>query len=132
MQLELASRKRMGIVKRLLSNLPLFYMIVKGDGIVALNSAGQLMRREVTKDRPLVVDNENVVAWTAGLTPTPKLATRKGGKLRRAATSFITGEGIVMKFTGNGTVYLQTRVDRFARLERRIRKVERGSSIIGI
>jgi uncharacterized protein (AIM24 family) len=32
-----------------------------------------------------------------------------GGFLKRAMNSAATGEGLVMKFTGPGTVYMQTR-----------------------
>ena len=129
-QLHLAGFKRISFWKRMLSNTSLFYMIAKGEGAIALQSCGQLQQQEIAPDTPLRVDNEHIVAWTTGLTVTPGLAvqntggTKKRGLFRRAFSSLMSGEGIVMTFSGTGTVFFQTRLDRILRLEKRMARLE--------
>ena len=132
-RLELAGLKRMGFWKRVLSNTGLFYMIAKGEGAIALEACGQLQSHRITPaDGTFVVDNEHVVAWTAGLKVEPQLAvqnndgaqTKKKSNVRRAISSMMSGEGVVMAFSGTGTVFFQTRLDRIPPLEIRMARLE--------
>ena len=60
-----------------------------------------LITLDVTPDKPLVIDNDHVVAWDAGLNYNIEIASGVFG--------FTTGEGLVNRFTGNGQVIIQTR-----------------------
>lgn len=79
----------------------LFVMETAGQGDLLVSSFGDLIELECTADRPLVIDNEHVVAWDAGLSYSIEVASGTFG--------FTTGEGLVNKFTGNGKILIQTR-----------------------
>ena len=79
----------------------LFVMEVHGEGSLLVSAFGDLLALDVTPDGPLVVDNEHVVAWDAGLDYHIEVASGMFG--------FTTGEGLVNSFNGSGRVYIQTR-----------------------
>ena len=76
-------------------------METSGSGDILINSFGSLITLDVTPDKPLVIDNDHVVAWDAGLNYNIEIASGVFG--------FTTGEGLVNRFTGNGQVIIQTR-----------------------
>lgn len=78
-----------------------FVMQTNGVGDVIVSSFGDILPIEVSSDRPMIIDNEHVVAWDANLSYEIKIASGTFG--------FTSGEGIVNEFRGNGTVYIQTR-----------------------
>lgn len=133
--IKLAGLKKMSFWKRIMSNTGLFYMIASGQGAIALEACGQLQSRRISSEDdsgPFIVDNEHVVAWTAGLVMTPQLAqsnvdgAKKKSTIRRAISSVVSGEGVVMVFSGTGTVFYETRLDRIASLETRMSNLEMG------
>jgi uncharacterized protein (AIM24 family) len=67
-----------------------------------LSSFGSMVRREVTPENSLIVDEDHLVAWTAGL----DLSRQKDGSIK---SSVFGGEGLVTEFRGEGEVWLQTR-----------------------
>lgn len=71
-----------------------------GGGRVLINSYGAIERVEI--DGSYVVDNGHVVAWTGDL------SYRVGSVGGLWATTF-SGEGLVIRFNGKGTIWLQTR-----------------------
>lgn len=79
----------------------LFVMETEGDGEILVSAFGSILELEVTPDRPLVIDNEHVVAWDANLDYHLEIASGTFG--------FTTGEGIVNYFSGKGKVLIQTR-----------------------
>lgn len=79
----------------------LFIMETAGQGSMLLNCFGDLIELECTRERPLIVDNMHVVAWSADINYNIQVASGIFG--------FKTGEGLVNEFVGNGTVYIQTR-----------------------
>lgn len=79
----------------------LFVMETSGEGDVFINAFGSLMEIEVALDRPVTVDNEHVVAWDRSLDYSIEIASGTFG--------FMTGEGLVNRFTGSGKVIIQTR-----------------------
>ncbi|MDD6257784.1 MAG: TIGR00266 family protein [Erysipelotrichaceae bacterium] len=79
----------------------LFVMETAGSGDILINSFGSLITLDVTYDNPITVDNEQVVAWDAGLDYCIEIASGMFG--------FTTGEGLVNRFSGEGQVIVQTR-----------------------
>lgn len=77
-------------------------LAVGGRGTAFLAAAGALRERAVAPGDPLVVDEDHLVAWTDGLS----VARRRDGSLK---TTVLGGEGAVTEFSGEGTVWLQTR-----------------------
>lgn len=79
----------------------LFVMETSGSGDILIASFGDIMELEVTPDKPLVVDNSHVLAWSHDLDYTIDIASGTFG--------FKTGEGLVNTFRGSGKVLIQTR-----------------------
>ncbi len=77
----------------------LFNMKTSGNGTFFVNSFGDLVK--VKCNGALEVDNSHAVAWDSNLQYRLKVASGSFG--------FKTGEGLVMEFSGNGYVYVQTR-----------------------
>lgn len=75
---------------------------LSGQGLAFLSSFGSMVRRDVTPDNPLTVDENHLVAWTAGM----DLSREKDGSIK---SSLLGGEGLVTTFRGDGEVWLQTR-----------------------
>ena len=77
-----------------------FFLKCSGVGDLLINSYGAIEKVEVNGSYK--VDTGHVVAFEGDLTYT----IRKAGGW---AASFLSGEGLVLEFTGTGTVWLQTR-----------------------
>ena len=78
-----------------------FIMKTSGEGDVLISAYGDLLELEVDEYHPLTVDNEHVVAWDVNLDYEIKVASGTFG--------FVSGEGFVNEFHGNGKIYIQTR-----------------------
>lgn len=94
--------KRQGIGKAIFSGEGLFVFKVSGTGIMWINSFGAVIRKDMVEGERYIVDNGHLVAWNTKYV------------LERVASGGIisglsAGEGLVCKFTGPGTVFLQTR-----------------------
>lgn len=79
----------------------LFVMETSGEGDILISSFGDILELEVSPDKPLVVDNSHVLAWSYDLNYTIDIASGTFG--------FKTGEGLVNTFRGSGKVLIQTR-----------------------
>ncbi len=77
-----------------------FFLRCRGDGEVLINSYGAIQRVEV--DGKYLVDTGHVVGFDGSLTY----------KIRRVGgwkSTLLSGEGLVLEFSGTGTLWLQTR-----------------------
>ncbi len=95
-----ANTKFQGLVKGFFSGAGLFLIKCEGKGDVYFNSYGSIIEIDV-KDR-LVVDNNHIVAFTDGLTYDVR-------KVAGYKSLFLSGEGLVTMFSGQGKVWVQTR-----------------------
>lgn len=111
--------KAQGLGKAMFSGEDLFVYRVNGNGLMWVSSFGAITRREVSETcswalfvhandvsqipagQQHIVDNGHLVAWNCDY----KIEKAGGGLF----TSMKTGEGAVCRFTGPGTVYIQTR-----------------------
>jgi uncharacterized protein (TIGR00266 family) len=91
---------RFGGLRAFFSGEGAFLLEVSGQGDVFFCSYGGLVEKEVEGE--LVVDTGHVVAWE------PSLSYTIGGMGGVKQTLF-SGEGLVMRFRGQGKIYLQTR-----------------------
>lgn len=87
-------------LKAIFSGEGAFTIVVSGDGDLFFNSYGAIIEKQV--DGALTVDTGHAVAWESGLKYN---VTTIGG----VKSTLLSGEGIVLNFTGTGTVFLQTR-----------------------
>lgn len=78
-----------------------FIMETSGEGDLLVNAFADMIELEVTDSRPLIIDNEHVVAWDSTLDYNIRVASGTFG--------FVSGEGLVNEFHGNGKVLIQTR-----------------------
>lgn len=91
---------RFGGLKAIFSGEGAFVFEAEGDGDILFNAYGAIVEREL--DGELTVDTGHVVAWESSL----DYSIEGMGGLKQ---TFFSGEGLVMRFTGTGKIWLQTR-----------------------
>lgn len=87
----------------------LFIMKSQGQGKIAVAGFGSIREVDVTPNKPILVDNGHLVAWDAGLSYELTLNMSHSGFFGKLIESTTTGEGIVLKFSGQGKVYVCSR-----------------------
>ncbi|POR39170.1 DUF124 domain-containing protein [Tolypocladium paradoxum] len=94
--------KRQGLGKAIFSGEGLFVYRFTGTGLLWLTSFGAIIRKDLVDGEKYIVDNGHLVAWN---TKYVLERVASGGIM----SNFASGEGLVCKFTGPGTVFIQTR-----------------------
>lgn len=94
--------KSQGISKAVFSGEGLFVYKISGQGILWCTSFGAIIRKDLQKDEKYIIDNGHLVAWNCKYI-LERVAS--GG----IVSNMMAGEGLVCKFTGPGTVFMQTR-----------------------
>ncbi len=94
--------KSQGLAKGLFSKEGLFIIEAQGTGKLFLSSFGAIHKIEL-KGEEVIIDNGHMVAWESSLTY--KLEKASSGFI----SSFTSGEGLVARFSGTGSIYIQTR-----------------------
>ncbi len=87
-----------------------FVMETSGMGKVAVSGFGSIYEMQIEAGKDIIVDNGHVVAWDSSLEYEVTMSTSSSsgifGKLLNSQTS---GEGLVLRFKGSGTVYMCSR-----------------------
>jgi uncharacterized protein (TIGR00266 family) len=96
--------KMQNLSKGLFSGEGFFISRISGRGTLVLNSFGAIHRVDLAPGQEYIVDNHHLVAWTAKTEYGIEKASSSGWM-----SSITSGEGLVCRFRGPGTVYLQTR-----------------------
>ncbi|KAL2264711.1 hypothetical protein VTJ83DRAFT_7221 [Remersonia thermophila] len=94
--------KRQSLGKAMFSGEGLFVYKFTGTGLLWLTSFGAIIRKDLVDGEKYIVDNGHLVAWN---TKYVMERVSSGGIISGLAS----GEGLVCKFTGPGTVFIQTR-----------------------
>ncbi|HEU4852596.1 MAG TPA: AIM24 family protein, partial [Telluria sp.] len=76
---------------------------------VAISGFGAMRVIDVTPDKEVIIDNAHVVCWDAGLRHDITVGTSRGGLLGGLVNSQFSGEGMVIRFSGRGKVYVCSR-----------------------
>ncbi|KAI0157016.1 tryptophan RNA-binding attenuator protein-like domain-containing protein [Xylariaceae sp. FL1272] len=97
--------KRQGLGKAMFSGEGLWVHKINGVGLLWITSFGAIIRKDLAEGEKYIVDNGHLVAWNVKYVM-ERVAS--GGLIG----GFASGEGLVCKFTGPGTVFLQTRNPR--------------------
>ena len=92
------------LTKGLFSGEGIFVLNIKGRGTVFVSSYGMIHPIEVPAGEEVIIDNGHLVAWPDTMSYEIEKAS-KGGFL----ASLKSGEGLVCRFKGPGTVLIQTR-----------------------
>ena len=91
----------------------LFVMQTGGYGLVAISGFGSLEIIDINtsnEDKPFIVDNSHIVAWSSDLNYGIGYATnRESGIIKNVMNSYTTSEGTIMKFWGKGRVIISSR-----------------------
>ncbi|PFH55938.1 hypothetical protein XA68_17368 [Ophiocordyceps unilateralis] len=94
--------KRQGLGKAIFSGEGLWVYKMSGTGIMWVTSFGAIIRKDLMDGEKYIVDNGHLVAWN---TKYVLERVASGGIISNIAA----GEGLVCKFTGPGSVFIQTR-----------------------
>lgn len=90
------------ITKGVFSGEGLFIYKITGDGLLWVQSFGAIIKKDLQEGEDYFIDNGHLVAWNCKY------------KIERVASggimsNFSAGEGLACRFSGPGTIYLQTR-----------------------
>ncbi|MBA5688442.1 TIGR00266 family protein [Rugamonas apoptosis] len=81
-----------------------------GSGQVAVSGFGSISQLEVAPGRDVVIDNSHVVCWDSALRYDMSITTGgSGGFLGNLINSQTSGEGMVLRFSGQGKVLVCSR-----------------------
>lgn len=82
----------------------------QGTGQVVVGGFGSLFALDVTPGKDMVIDNGHVVAWDSALRYSIGASTSQSqGLLRNLTSSVTSGEGVVLRFSGQGQVIVCSR-----------------------
>jgi uncharacterized protein (TIGR00266 family) len=93
-----------------------FVMETSGSGQVVVSGFGSMFELDVTPGKDIVIDNSHVVCWDSSLRYEISVTTNAGqggggfgGMLGNLVNSVTSGEGVVLRFSGNGRVHVCSR-----------------------
>lgn len=90
-----------------------FVMETSGTGQVVVSGFGSMFQLDVEPGKDVVIDNSHVVCWDSTLRYEVSVTTSGsggiGGFLGNIVNSVTSGEGIVLRFSGSGKVYVCSR-----------------------
>ena len=91
-----------------------FVMETAGKGQVVVSGFGSMFSLDVEPDKDLIIDNSHVVCWDSTLryelsVTTSSSGSGLGGMLGNLVNSATSGEGIVLRFSGRGKVFVCSR-----------------------
>jgi uncharacterized protein (AIM24 family) len=88
-------------------------METSGSGQVVVSGFGSMFQLDVVKGKDVVIDNAHVVCWDNALKYEISVTTGGGGGiggfLGNMVNSVTSGEGIVLRFSGSGKVFVCSR-----------------------
>ena len=90
-------------IKGVMSRKGLFVLHASGSGTVFCQTYGAIMRRDLQSEERFFIDNRFVVAFSDTIEYQLVKATES------IKDSLFSGEGLVNRYTGPGTIYYQTR-----------------------
>ena len=91
-----------------------FVMETSGSGQVVVSGFGSMFQLEVSPGKDMIIDNSHVVCWDSTLHYEISVTTGSSGgglsgMLGNMVNSFKSGEGIVLRFSGTGKIYVCSR-----------------------
>jgi uncharacterized protein (TIGR00266 family) len=87
-----------------------FVTETQGTGQVVVSGFGSMNELEVEPGKDAIIDNSHVVAWDSTLKYEISITTgTSGGFLGNLINSQTSGEGIVLRFSGRGKIYVCSR-----------------------
>lgn len=91
----------------------LFVMEATGSGKLAVSGFGAMFQLDVEAGKDVIIDNAHVVCWDSALKYEISVTTGNnkgvGGMIGNMINSQTSGEGIVLRFSGSGKVFICSR-----------------------
>lgn len=84
-------------------------MEARGHGKLAISGFGSLFALDVTHGQDIVIDNNHAIAWSSNLHHEIGMPQSGGGFLSGLVNSVTSGEGLVIRFSGQGKVVICSR-----------------------
>lgn len=85
-------------------------METSGQGQVCISGSGTLLELDITPEQgEVTIDNGHVAAWDATLNYNIGMPNSGGGIVGNLFNSFTSGEGLVIKFRGQGKIIVCSR-----------------------
>ena len=109
--LEIATKRNKSIGSSLFGGTGGFFIMnVSGTGSLAVSSLGAIQEMPIPENGELIVDSGHVIAWPHSVEMKASLSTKKDqGFLGKMVGSVKTGEGVVLRFTGSGSILVASR-----------------------
>lgn len=98
------STQMQNLAKGMFSGEGFFIVKIGGKGTVFINSYGAIHAINLLDHEEIIIDNGHLVAWPDYMNYTIEKASSRGW-----ISSFTSGEGLVCRFKGPGTILIQTR-----------------------
>lgn len=91
-----------------------FIMETSGTGQVVVSGFGSMFQLDVAPGKDIIIDNSHVVCWDSNLhyeisVTTGNTGSGLSGMMGNLVNSFKSGEGIVLRFSGTGKVFVCSR-----------------------
>lgn len=86
-----------------------FILHARGRGQLCVSGFGSLRVLAVTPEKPILIDNGHLVAWDESLDYEVAMNTAHKGLMGTMVESVVSGEGIVLRFKGQGNVIVCSR-----------------------
>ena len=88
-----------------------------GSGILALSGPGYIHSIEVKRGHDVIVDNGHALAWDTSLSYELSMTTNKSKSVfKKLLNSQTSGEGLVLRFSGEGKIFICSRNQSIANL----------------
>jgi len=84
-------------------------MQTEGRGNVAVSGFGQILTVEVESGEEIMIDNGHLIAWDASLSHKVGTASSRKGIFGRMMSTAMSGEFVVLKFSGRGKILVGSR-----------------------
>ncbi|MCF7996103.1 MAG: AIM24 family protein [Chromatiaceae bacterium] len=85
------------------------FVAAVGTGKLAVSGFGSIFTLDVTPERETVIDNSHAVAWSSNLSFEVGMPQTGGGFFGNIVNSVTSGEGLVIRFRGQGKVVICSR-----------------------
>lgn len=90
----------------------LFVMEAKGEGSLFVHSIGEIHKIDLKENQEYLIDSGHLVLWDNDMEYKSEVAGKRFG------ISLFAGEGFVTRFTGPGTIYMQTRKEKIIEINK--------------
>jgi uncharacterized protein (TIGR00266 family) len=86
-----------------------FVSETSGSGKIAISGFGSIFKLDVKPGEDIVVDNNHVICWQSTVNASVEVSTKSGGIISNLINSVKSGEGVILRFKGEGEIYISSK-----------------------